>query len=127
MRDILFLLLLGCHTYGRRELDRKELDGPATGPTAFIPVSSISNSQFSIMGENIWIIEPVNFHVHDISKTISFNHIHTRLPFSLVISRMLAMTLILVMMQTGIAQRSVRSKGFTTSVRVILRLRVLLS
>ena len=37
------------------------------------------------------------------------------------------MTLILVMMQTRITRRSVRSEGFTTSVRVILRLRVLLS
>ena len=37
------------------------------------------------------------------------------------------MTLILVMIQTGITQRSVRSEGFTTLVRVILRLRVLLS
>ena len=77
--------------------------------------------------ENIWIVEPVNFHVHDISETISFNHICTRLPFSLVISRTLVMTLIPVMMQTGITQRSVRSVGFTISVRVILRLRVLLS
>ena len=77
--------------------------------------------------ENIWIIEPVYFHVHNISKTISFNHIHMRLPFSLVIARTLAMTLIPVMMQTRITQRSVRSKGFTTSVRVILELRVLLS
>ena len=77
--------------------------------------------------ENIWIIEPVNFHVHNISKTISFNHIHMRLPFSLVISRTLAMTLILVMMQTGIIQKSVRSEGFATSIRIILRLRVLLS
>ena len=31
------------------------------------------------------------------------------------------------MMQTGIVQRSVRSEGFTTLVRIILRLRVLLS
>ena len=77
--------------------------------------------------ENIWIVEPVDFHVHNISKTISFNHIYMRLPFSLVISRMLAMTLISVMMQTRITWRSVRSEGFITSVRVILRLRVLLS
>ena len=37
------------------------------------------------------------------------------------------MTLIPVMMRTGITRRSVRSVGFTTSVRVIPRLRVLLS
>ena len=37
------------------------------------------------------------------------------------------MTLIPVMMRTGIIQRSVRSVGFMTSVRVIPRLRVLLS
>ena len=77
--------------------------------------------------ENIWIVESVDFHVYHISENISFNHIHTRLPFSLVISRMLAMTLISVMMRTRIIQRSVRSVGFTTSVRVIPRLRVLLS
>ena len=37
------------------------------------------------------------------------------------------MTLIPVMMQTGIIQRLIGFKGFMTSVRVILRLRVLLS
>ena len=77
--------------------------------------------------ENIWIIKPVDFHVHHVSETISFNHLRTRLPFSLVISRMLAMILIPVMMWTGITRRSVRSVGFTTLVRVIPRLRVLLS
>ena len=77
--------------------------------------------------ENIWIIEPINFHVHNISKTISFNYIHMRLPFSLVISRTLTMTLIPVMMQTRSTWRPIRSKGFMTLVRVILRLRVLLS
>ena len=77
--------------------------------------------------KNIWIVKPVDFHVHHISKTISFNHIRMRLPFSLVIFRMLAMTLIPVMMWTGITWRSVRSEGFMTSVRVIPRLRVLLS
>ena len=37
------------------------------------------------------------------------------------------MTLIPVMIQTGITQRSVRSEGFMTSVGVVLRLSVLLS
>ena len=51
---------------------------------------------------NIWIVEPVDFYVHDISETIIVNHIHTRLSLFPCKYRMLVMALILVRMWTGI-------------------------